>query len=283
MIGVQRTGEGSRLRLPRSSRRRGRLLMGVVRLIVVPHRLHAERRAWQEADPRRSPRPWSGCPARLAMQPPGRLHAHRCALAEVGVEQVRPSPPPTACPATSSCLRSCVLAQPLDSARAVARPPATASSSQGHRGRCSLPRGSRVYWWSVEEVVMLRWALGCMTLGGGFLLLREVRAAKRVPRLTPLPPDPVLPPVAVLIPARDEARRIPRLLNGLAAQTHPCFEVVVLDDHSTDATASVVSGAPTAYRTCVSSRVRPYPPAGPGSAGPAGKPPNWPPPPGSSS
>ena len=111
---------------------------------------------------------------------------------------------------------------------------------------------------------MLRWGLGGLTLAGGLLLLRELRAAKRVPRLTPLPPDPALPPVAVLIPARDEARRIPRLLAGLATQTHRRFEVVVLDDHSTDATASVVSGA--AHRL-PHLRVVPSAPVPPGWAG----------------
>ncbi len=42
--------------------------------------------------------------------------------------------------------------------------------------------------------------------------------------------------VSVLIPARNEAGRIAPLLHSLARQNHPNFEVIVLDDHSTDGT-----------------------------------------------
>lgn len=45
--------------------------------------------------------------------------------------------------------------------------------------------------------------------------------------------------VSVVIPARDEARNLPRLLASLAAQTEPPLEVLVVDDASTDATAAV--------------------------------------------
>jgi hypothetical protein len=63
-----------------------------------------------------------------------------------------------------------------------------------------------------------------------------------VPRL---PPAGVVPPqrVAVVIPARNEARRLPHLLAGLAAQTHPADRVVVVDDLSEDDTAAVAHGA----------------------------------------
>jgi glycosyltransferase involved in cell wall biosynthesis len=44
----------------------------------------------------------------------------------------------------------------------------------------------------------------------------------------------------VLIPARDEAARIGACLDGLARQTYRDFEVVVVDDHSSDGTAEVV-------------------------------------------
>ena len=45
------------------------------------------------------------------------------------------------------------------------------------------------------------------------------------------------PPVAVVVPARDEAAALPRLLGPLLAQLRPGDELVVVDDHSTDATA----------------------------------------------
>ena len=46
--------------------------------------------------------------------------------------------------------------------------------------------------------------------------------------------------VSVVVAARDEAGRLPALLRALAAQTHRPFEVVVVDDRSTDATAETV-------------------------------------------
>ena len=48
--------------------------------------------------------------------------------------------------------------------------------------------------------------------------------------------------MSVLIPARDEAARIGGALGGLAAQTYASFEVIVVDDHSTDGTAALARG-----------------------------------------
>jgi chlorobactene glucosyltransferase len=48
------------------------------------------------------------------------------------------------------------------------------------------------------------------------------------------------PLVAVVIPARDEARNIERCLRSVLGSAYPRVEVVVVDDHSTDDTASIV-------------------------------------------
>jgi hypothetical protein len=54
----------------------------------------------------------------------------------------------------------------------------------------------------------------------------------------------VMPKVSVLIPARNEAERIvPTLSSVLACGPEVAAEVVVLDDHSTDGTAAVVTAA----------------------------------------
>ncbi len=55
--------------------------------------------------------------------------------------------------------------------------------------------------------------------------------------------------ITVLIPARNEAGRIASLLDALARQTYPHFDVIVIDDHSTDGTAEAV-------RPFLSGRVR---------------------------
>ena len=60
-------------------------------------------------------------------------------------------------------------------------------------------------------------------------------------------------PLSVVVAARDEAARLPRLLDALAAQTHadaagaPLFEVVVVDDRSTDGTAALVAARAAAF------------------------------------
>jgi len=47
------------------------------------------------------------------------------------------------------------------------------------------------------------------------------------------------PRVSVIIPARDEQAALPGLLDSLSAQSAPPVEVVVVDDHSSDATSAV--------------------------------------------
>ena len=60
----------------------------------------------------------------------------------------------------------------------------------------------------------------------------------------PGPPEPgdETPFVSILVPARNEGRNIEACLRGLLAQEYPRFEVVVLDDGSTDDTAERVRG-----------------------------------------
>jgi cellulose synthase/poly-beta-1,6-N-acetylglucosamine synthase-like glycosyltransferase len=49
-----------------------------------------------------------------------------------------------------------------------------------------------------------------------------------------------LPPLSVVVAARNEAEHLPALLDALLAQSHPSVEIVVVDDASTDATAEIV-------------------------------------------
>ncbi len=51
--------------------------------------------------------------------------------------------------------------------------------------------------------------------------------------------------VSVIVPARNEAARLPALLAALSAQTRPADEVIVVDDHSEDATAALAAAAGT--------------------------------------
>lgn len=59
------------------------------------------------------------------------------------------------------------------------------------------------------------------------------------------------PAVSILIPARNEAAIISQTVTRLLAQTYPNFELIVLDDHSQDATAEIARTA-----GCGDSRLR---------------------------
>lgn len=69
--------------------------------------------------------------------------------------------------------------------------------------------------------------------------LAHFRKAPRATAASDEHPEP-LPPVSVLIPARDEVDGIEACIRSVLRNEGVDFEVVVLDDHSTDGTASVV-------------------------------------------
>ncbi|MBC7317136.1 MAG: glycosyltransferase, partial [Chloroflexi bacterium] len=80
-----------------------------------------------------------------------------------------------------------------------------------------------------------------MTLVALYIFLTALYNLRHMPRLPSgeaLPAD--RPLVSVLIPARNEARNIGACLESLVAQDYPNLEILVLDDDSSDATASIV-------------------------------------------
>lgn len=72
---------------------------------------------------------------------------------------------------------------------------------------------------------------------GGWLAGAWLLARLPVPEAGPVGPDGL----SVIIPARNEERSLPHLLDSLAAQTHRPLEVIVVDDHSSDGTAGVAA------------------------------------------
>lgn len=56
-------------------------------------------------------------------------------------------------------------------------------------------------------------------------------------------PETSAPLVSVIVPARNEARNIDRCVRSLLATRYPAVEVIVVDDHSTDATSDLARAA----------------------------------------
>jgi glycosyltransferase involved in cell wall biosynthesis len=88
----------------------------------------------------------------------------------------------------------------------------------------------------VTPVAALLAAFHLLKLAG---LVANLRAFPTLPETGAYPAG--LPRTSLLVPARDEAARLPLALPGLLAQ--PVAEVLVLDDQSRDATARVVVNA----------------------------------------
>jgi 4,4'-diaponeurosporenoate glycosyltransferase len=82
---------------------------------------------------------------------------------------------------------------------------------------------------SLAVSLLVRWLLGWPL-------------ALRLPDL-PCGRPRLLRSVSVVIPARNEATSLPRLLRALGQQSLPPLEVIVVDDHSSDGTAAAASQA----------------------------------------
>jgi chlorobactene glucosyltransferase len=75
-----------------------------------------------------------------------------------------------------------------------------------------------------------------------YLAYRSWAAYRRWPRL-PRPRAPLaIRPVSVIVPARDEAENLMRLLPSLLCLDPTPLEIIVVDDRSTDATARIAAG-----------------------------------------
>ncbi len=82
------------------------------------------------------------------------------------------------------------------------------------------------------EVIALALLTG-RTVSG---LLCQPRLRRWVPRYE----GTARPLISILVPARNEEENIARCVASLSQQDYPHLEIIVLDDHSTDATASLV-------------------------------------------
>ncbi len=93
------------------------------------------------------------------------------------------------------------------------------------------------------------WVLSALLAAQWLFVLWNARHHRSLIRLAKSPAvlpaadsriDSDLPRVSILIPARNEARNIEACLRSVLTQSHPAFEVLVLDDRSEDETAAIV-------------------------------------------
>ncbi len=82
----------------------------------------------------------------------------------------------------------------------------------------------------IFDLIIFQLGLLLVALSNAWILRRARRHA----------PPARWPRVSVLIPARNEERNIERCVTSLLAQDYPDFEVLVLDDESTDRTAELL-------------------------------------------
>jgi chlorobactene glucosyltransferase len=83
---------------------------------------------------------------------------------------------------------------------------------------------------------------GAVLTGCGALALAHYRTLSPVSRWLPGStghPMANAPTVSIIVPARNEEHNLPRLLRSLIALDYPTFEVIVVDDASTDATPAI--------------------------------------------
>ncbi len=92
----------------------------------------------------------------------------------------------------------------------------------------------------VSREFILDWALTWLCLGQlGLILWNQWTLRRPLARMW----GDDAPLVSVLVPARNEEKTIGRCLRSLLAQDYPRLEIIVLDDGSTDATATIAREA----------------------------------------
>ena len=108
-------------------------------------------------------------------------------------------------------------------------------------------RGTAVIWtvrvadWILWAIAALFLVVGGLTIGRtALLLLLATRHARQRRKKTWSWGPPVTEPVSVIVPAYNEKEGIEAAVRSLAGGDHPGIEVVVVDDGSTDGTATLV-------------------------------------------
>lgn len=89
----------------------------------------------------------------------------------------------------------------------------------------------------VESIVMIFCVLTALALVSGFLMLWKIPLAHKKDQQISLGKT-----VSIIIPARNEENRLPKLLNSLKEQSVYNIEIIVVDDDSKDQTVEIAKG-----------------------------------------
>src|SRR5437763_15339816 len=93
---------------------------------------------------------------------------------------------------------------------------------------------------TMHTVGLLVAAIGAIAGVGGLALL--IWGHLHTAQLRDVPPSRwSTPRVSFIVPARDEERHIESALRSLLQQSYPNYEIIVIDDRSTDRTSEIVN------------------------------------------
>src|SRR5512139_869737 len=88
---------------------------------------------------------------------------------------------------------------------------------------------------------MIYFYLSTILFLGGILIVYWIHSQYHLDIIVkPIPPPADAPLISVCIPARNEERNIRACVEAVLAQDYPNFEVIVLEDRSTDATQEIL-------------------------------------------
>jgi glycosyltransferase involved in cell wall biosynthesis len=92
-------------------------------------------------------------------------------------------------------------------------------------------------WWLL---LAAGWIVAIVWAGSTIRTVRFLRGSRLVDRAGATPNSPMWPKVSVVVPARNEAKRVEEALRSLANLDYPALEVIAVDDRSTDSTGAIM-------------------------------------------
>ncbi len=75
------------------------------------------------------------------------------------------------------------------------------------------------------------------------MILKFIRGWKNIPSFEPKDSIGINFPVSVIVPCKNEQKNILKLLSSIAQQSYQNFELIIVDDHSTDKTVNSIQSA----------------------------------------